>query len=458
MLKRERVLEALAELSAGRSRKPRNEGQTPDGQPPDSNPPDGDPPGDAPRPGGGMLQAHEDSPLVDILRGKWRETEYGPAFVKDIIFPLHHLHGNVQLNSVFGQQRGAIDRALCDSKSPPVSRLGFFDTETTGLSGGTGTYVFLAGLGSFAENGFHLRQYFLSSLESERAMLSVLAQDLASLEGIVTYNGRTFDMPLLETRTTLARLPMPWKDRPHFDLLRPVRRLYRHRLASCRLADAESHLLRVQRQGDVPGNLVPSLYFDYIRAERVGPLVSVFRHNADDFLSLVGVLTSVAALLSRDNLNASDAAAVARWCEFEEEPERAAALYRSALPGLEGEEDWSWAAGRYTRILKRAGVRKEAVPLWHRLWSQGDRGAGIEIAKYLEHEARDLPAAEEVTRTILASCSDTERLEVEHRLARIRRKLLSRGPRKSRARKTNVRKVQVRTGKGTEGKKPWTPL
>jgi len=421
MLKRERVLEALAELGGGRT--PKSEGPT--------------------------LGGHERSPLVEILRGGWRETEYGPAFVKDVNFPLHHVHGNMPLNRVLGQQRDAIRRALCDGESPPVSRLGFFDTETTGLSGGTGTYVFLAGLGSFEENGFHLRQYFLSSLEDERAMLSVLAQDLASLDGIVTYNGRTFDMPMLETRATLARLPMPWKDRPHFDLLRPVRRLYRHRLASCRLADAESHLLRVQRQGDVPGHLIPALYFDYIRAERIGPLASVFRHNADDILSLVGVLESVAALLSRADLEAPDAAAVARWWELENEPGRATALYRSALPGLEEGEDWSWAAGRYAMLLKRAGARKEAVAVWRRLWSEGDRGAGIEIAKYLEHEARDLPAAKEVTRTVLASSPKAERLEVEHRLARIRRKLQGCRPRKGKARKGKVRK-----GTSTEGKKP----
>jgi uncharacterized protein YprB with RNaseH-like and TPR domain len=411
MLKRERVLGALAELAG--KRKEKNEERTPDDHPP----------GKAPPQAGDIAGAHEDSPLAEILHGGWRQTEYGPAFVKDINFPLHHVHGNMPLNRVLGQQRDAIHRALCDRKSPPVSSLGFFDTETTGLSGGTGTYVFLAGLGSFEKNGFHLRQYFLSSLEDERPMLSALAQDLASLEGVVTYNGRSFDMPVLETRATLARLPMPWKNRPHFDLLRPVRRLYRHRLPSCRLSDAESHILRFQRQGDVPGHLIPALYFDYIRAGRIGPLRGVFRHNADDILSLVGVLASVAALLSQEALEASDAAAVARWWELENEPDRARALYQSALPGLEGGEDWPWAAGRYAMLLKRGGARKEAAPLWHRLWSQGDRGAGIEIAKYLEHEARDLSAAKEVTRTILASCPKTERKKVKHRLERLRRKL-----------------------------------
>jgi uncharacterized protein YprB with RNaseH-like and TPR domain len=325
--------------------------------------------------------------------------------------------------------RDAIAAALGQREPPLVSRLAFFDTETTGLSGGTGTYIFLAGLGWFEEGAFRLRQYFLPRIEDERAMLSQLSNDMARLEGgMVSYNGRAFDLPLLETRLTLSRLLDQRLDLPHFDLLRAVRRLYRHRMPGCSLGEAESRLLGVQRQNDVPGYAIPSIYFDYIRAGRVSPLRAVFRHNALDILSLAGVLAAVAGLFAREDLDPEDAIAIARWWELEGEPERAEPLYRSALPRLDAERDaaaWTRAASRYAMILKRGGTRCEAVPFWSRLWAQGDLDAGLELAKHLEHESRDLAAAEAVARRLLERWPQADpagRREVEHRLGRVRRK------------------------------------
>jgi len=138
---------------------------------------------------------------------------------------------------------------------------------------------------------------------------------------------------------------------------------------------------------------------------------------------MVGILAAAAALLSRSDVEGADAAAVARWWELRDDPGRAAALYRNALGSLEEGETWSWAARRYARLLKRGGARRDAVAYWRRLWRAGDRQAGIEIAKYLEHEARDLAAAAAVTRGVLASAPEAERPEVERRLARLWRKL-----------------------------------
>src|SRR6185295_4954081 len=180
--------------------------------------------------------------------------------------------------------------------------LAFFDIETTGLSGGTGSYIVLAGLGSYERAAageplaFRMRQYFLADIAHERAMLSMLADDLRRFDGLVTYNGRAFDMPFVQTRMTLARLPYPCDGLPHFDLLHVVRRLYRHRMPGCRLAEAERRLLRIDRPDDVPGSLIPAIYFDYLRAGRVSPLRGVFRHNAEDVLSLTGILASLARL------------------------------------------------------------------------------------------------------------------------------------------------------------------
>jgi hypothetical protein len=367
-------------------------------------------------------------PIAQILRGDWHDTLHGPVFVRDEWFPLDHLHGALPLRSALDAAPEALRLLLGTAAAPHPSRLAFFDIETTGLSGGTGTYVVLAGLGTYEETepgcppAFRMRQYFLADLAHEQAMLSMLAADTARFDGLVTYNGRSFDVPFVETRLTLARVPSPYPRLAHFDLLHPVRRLYRHRMPGCRLAEAERRLLKIERADDVPGWLIPQLYFDYLRAGRASPLRGVFRHNAEDVLSLVGVLAALATLLSSTDMDPDDAVAVARWWERAADPLRAANLYRGALPWLEGGEDWAWAAARHAALCKRTGDRPEAVALWNRLWAQDDRPAGLELAKHLEHHARDLSAAEEVTSALLIRAPAPERIALEQRLTRLRRK------------------------------------
>ncbi len=239
-------------------------------------------------------------------------------------------------------------------------------------------------------------------------------------------------MPVVETRLTMARVASPWAGWPHFDLLHPMRRLYRHRMPGCRLADAERRLLRIERPDDIPGWLIPSLYFDYLRAGRAAPLRGVFRHNAEDVLSLVGVLARLARLLDGEALDPEDAVAVARWWEHAGEPQRAMGLYREALPWLEGGDDWAWAARRHAGLCRRHGGRHESVPLWEALHGLGDRAAGLQLAIHLEHHARDPLAAERITRALIDGAPLAERDALEHRLARLRRKLGAAGLRRGR--------------------------
>jgi hypothetical protein len=333
------------------------------------------------------------------------------------------------LGATLEVDRTGLEHLAASADVPDPSRLAFFDIETTGLSGGTGTFVIIAGLGSYEAQGagepraFRMRQYFLADVAHERAMLTMLEADVARFDGLVTYNGRAFDVPFVETRMTLARLRPRWSTLPHVDLLHAVRRLYRHRMPGCRLAEAERRLLHIERHDDVPGALIPALYFDYLRAGRVAPLRAVMRHNADDVLSLAGVMAALAGLLSRDDLDPDDAVAVARWWELAGERARAAALYRGALPWLEGSDDWPWAAARHAALCKRARSRDEAAALWRALWDAGDRAAGLELAKHLEHHARDLRTAEAVTGALFAGAGGADGVALAHRLARIRRKL-----------------------------------
>ncbi len=376
--------------------------------------------------------ARSPADLAEALRGEWHESAAGPVFVRDEWFSLDHLHGALPLRSALDAAPDALAHLVQLAEAPPVARLAFFDIETTGLSGGAGTYIVLAGLGSYelASPGeapaFRMRQYFLADLAHERAMLSLLADDLARFEGLVTYNGRSFDIPFVQTRLTLARVPYPCAGLPHFDLLHIVRRLYRHRMPACRLADAERRLLRIDRPDDVPGSLIPAIYFEYLLSGRVSALRGVFRHNADDVLSLVGVLARAAALLGAAPKDPDDAVAVARWWEHAGDAGRAADLYRFALPWLEGGDDWTWAAIRYARLCRRAGQREEAARLWRKLWAGGHRPSGIDLAKHLEHHLRDFCGAVEVIETLLRGAQEPERQEFSQRLERVRRKLRTR--------------------------------
>jgi hypothetical protein len=367
--------------------------------------------------------------LAEILRGRWIETERGPTFLKSSLVEADRSHGQVPLAAIL---RGGADvvEILGGGRTEP-ERLCFLDTETTGLAGGTGTYAFLVCLGSFEDGAFSIRQYFLTEPSTEEAMLSLLREDLARFDGYVSYNGRAFDLPLLQTRLTLARIEDPTSGRPHLDLLHAVRRLWRHRLPGCRLLDAEIHLLGFDRGDDVPGHLIPSLYFDYLRAERIAPLRAVFRHNALDVLSTAALLGHAAELFARDPPSPREAVAIGRWWDLEGQPARAEAYYRLAVAELPSETaangEWILAARRYAMLRKRAGARREVIEVWSRLWMEGDREAAVEIAKYLEHEARDLVAAERIVRDLLEKATDLDRAEVEHRLARIVRRIAAGG-------------------------------
>jgi uncharacterized protein YprB with RNaseH-like and TPR domain len=363
--------------------------------------------------------------LRAILRVEEQVTPAGTVYLRDDWYAPSHEHGALPIDAPLRAEPRALAAILGATESPPAHRLAYFDIETTGLAGGTGTYAVVAGLGSFEADGFRLRQYFLADIGQERAMLAALAGELARFAGLVTYNGRSFDVPCIEGRFTLARVPSPCRELAHIDLLHAVRRLYGHRMSACRLADAERRLLRIERFDDLPGSLIPQMYFDYARAGRVAPLRAVLRHNAEDVLSLAGILARVARMLDSDELAPEDAVAVARWCERSGDEGRAMRLYGGALGWLAGSRDWAWASARQARLCRRAGRREEAVALWEALWREGDAAAGLELAKHHEHHGRDFEAAAAITAGLLEGGSagvgpSLAREALEHRLARIR--------------------------------------
>jgi hypothetical protein len=308
-------------------------------------------------------------------------------------------------------------------------RLLFLDAETTGLAGGTGTYAFLVGAAWLEDDRLVLAQHFMRDFDEEPALLAALRPLLERASGLVTFNGASFDLPLLETRFIMTRRRWP-ATLPHLDLLRPARRVWTSYLADCRLATLEREVVGVVRDDDIAGGLIPALYFDFLRSRRAAPLGRVLAHNRDDILTLVGLLGWFGrALTSREELSASELAGLGRLWE-PVDVERALECYRAALAaGLSGAP--AQAVRLHLARWEKRFARWDAACL---LWEEAVRDAGFdprpweELAKFHEHRRRDFVRARAVVEDALglaeaAGASGRTVDAFTHRLGRIERRL-----------------------------------
>ncbi len=229
----------------------------------------------------------------------------GEYFLATQLLPFGRPYGKFCVGDVAHADLAPLELFLKGNNIPPTSSVVYLDTETTGLAGGTGTCPFLIGIGAAEGPGFRVRQFFLRDFTEEKAALAALAEALEPYELIVTYNGKTFDIPLLETRYTLARMKSPFARMVHLDLLHPARRLWKLRLESCQLKNLERELLGIARNGDVPGSEIPQIYFDYLRTRSAKGLQPVFFHNALDIVTLAGLTVEAGQAIARAGDGAS---------------------------------------------------------------------------------------------------------------------------------------------------------
>ncbi len=223
--------------------------------------------------------------IEEYVKGEVLKNSGGEFFLAREAFPFGRPYGKLRIGDIPSADLSPLNLVLRDAAMPDASRLVFLDTETTGLAGGTGTCAFLVGIGNVEGMKFVVRQFFLRDYPEEKAMLEALAEALEPCQGIVTFNGKTFDVPLLETRYALARMKSPLDRLIHFDALHPARRLWKLRLESCKLTDLEEAILGISREGDVPGSEIPAIYFDYLRTGDARGLQPVFYHNALDVVT-----------------------------------------------------------------------------------------------------------------------------------------------------------------------------
>lgn len=378
----------------------------------------------------GRAPAPASEPIERVVGGDIVETGAGSLLVVRREYPLGHCHGRVPLASLRSAPLDVLSRlSRLDGESLAADGLLFLDTETTGLAGGTGTYAFLVGAGWLEGDVFVVAQHFMRDLDEEPALLAALAPLLERAGALVTFNGGGFDLPLLETRFVLARRRWPGM-LPHLDLLRPSRRVWTGCFDDCRLGTLERDVLGLAREDDVPGGLIPTLYFDWLRRKRARPLARVLAHNRDDVLSLAALVGWFGAALGEaPTLRATEWAGLGRLWE-PVDLERALECFRTALDmGLDGEAG-QWVRLRLAWWEKRAARWERACALWETARTQDvfDPRPWEELAKFHEHRARDFAAAHAVVTDALdlaraAGAAQRVLEALGHRLGRIERRL-----------------------------------
>jgi len=376
---------------------------------------------------------HDAADAADVLGGEWRDRNGRRFLIVDRKYSPGYRHGRVAVADCLPPWPRMALLAGCDGAStaaPPASdRALFVDLETTGLAGGAGTYAFLVGCGWFDGGVFHLRQFLLADFDAEAALLESFAELAADVVWLVTYNGKTFDLPLIETRFALHRMSAPFARAAHVDMLHPARRMWREDEVECRLTYLEQTLCGHEREGDVPGFEIPSRYFQYVRSGDPRPLAAVLEHNRLDIVSLA-MLTARASQMLDEGPSAAttDREAFGMGRLYER-----AGLFDDALCCFQRPRT-AEAIRAAAVLLRRLRRYEDAAACWRRLLAMRGCPASYEreameaLAVHHEHRVRDLEAARSFAVQCLRLQGTAARQEaVKYRVARLDRKLGSRG-------------------------------
>ena len=356
-------------------------------------------------------RAAAEEPLDRFVTGREVETAHGKHFETERLWPHTQRHGSIEISRL-QELPGDLLREISQDAiagAPPES-WAFLDTETTGLAGGSGTCAFMIGVGRIRADGFHVRQFFIRDFPEEASVLAALTESLADAQVLVTYNGKSFDVPLLETRYRMSRARPPFERLAHLDLLHGARRLWRFRFESCRLVELESRILGHEREGDVAGALIPEIYFDFVRTGRAARLAPVFTHNALDIVSLA-CLTGIVPWAFRaeggaaELRHAAEFMALGRWIEQAGQLERARDLYREAIRRPLRDDLLYRTMWDLALLEKKLGAHDASVALLSELASIGNehRAEALEaLAKHYEHRERNFAMALEFAEAAIA--------------------------------------------------------
>jgi uncharacterized protein YprB with RNaseH-like and TPR domain len=368
------------------------------------------------------------------LPGELLDTPHGPLHrVRGYLEPAH-CHGRVPIRGALGVNPVTLAKLALDTEIAGVDprRMLFIDTETTGLAGGTGTIPFLIGLAFFEDESLCVEQLLLRAPGEEGPMLRRLAERMAEASCIVSYNGKSYDWPLLRTRFVLNRVPAP-PPPPHLDLLHCARRIFKRRLGQVRLVNLEAEVLGLRREHDIDGAEIPQRFWDFVRSADGSALAPVIEHNANDLVALAAIVVVLASRYDelRPEHEPADQLGVAQVAVRAADPERARRYAEAAADGggpADVTSDALWLAAELAR--QRDDDLARLALLERALEEASDEEriarAHLALSKLYEHRLRDFVRALEHARCTAAAEGRAPR---DHRVARIEAKLAKHGPR-----------------------------
>ncbi|KPB06619.1 ribonuclease H-like domain-containing protein [Bacillus sp. CHD6a] len=347
---------------------------------------------------------NSDSSLADIPNlEEWESYGVKPYFangeyclIREVEYDLNYKHGKYRLGDLLPimdkWQKSGVEHPL-SAKGHQAVDLFFFDTETTGLSGGTGTTIFLLGYARVLRDRVIVRQHLLPGPGNEVALYQSFLEEV-DYTTLVTYNGKAFDWPQVKTRHTLIREHVPKLPAfGHYDLLHASRRLWKKKLESVRLANVEKEILGIERKDDIPGFLAPMIYFDFVKTNEMQGIKGVMKHNEWDVLTLITLYAHLSALLLVDNKDRDkvEEYEIGRWYDRLGEKEAAKALYNNI-------SDTSHEATFHLGLLKKREQNYQEAKIHFQKCFEDENNnckemAGIEIAKILEHKEKDYTLA-----------------------------------------------------------------
>jgi uncharacterized protein YprB with RNaseH-like and TPR domain len=372
-------------------------------------------------------------PIEQLIKGEVISTPEGNTFLTKEHFSPQYRYGEMALADIFGIPTYPAHLLSKDERLKELDfrKALFLDTETTGLSGGTGTFAFMVGLGFFQEDRFLVHQFFMRDYSEERASLSLLKNFIDSFQFLITFNGRQYDIPLLETRFILSRMPSKIREMPNFDLLYPSRKIWKGAYENCRLVTLESQLLGVERTDDIPSEWIPYLYFDYIQTGDGRKIQQVFYHNQMDILSMVALAGRI-HLIYHDPQAARPRKGIEHFALgrlFWEHGQREKAIPCFEIALKRCDDDLSWEVMKWLSMaFKKTGQGEKARSLWEEMlgWPhKKEVFPYIELAKYHEHRLKDWNKAMAYVDEALGIVSSHQYREIEllqHRRQRLEQK------------------------------------
>lgn len=373
--------------------------------------------------------------MASGLRAKLNAMKSGPTVLPKqpskpcgLICRVHRLPLETGL---FNLSPAGLRRMGWSGRTFDIKKCLFLDTETTGLSKGTGTIAFLVGIGYVEDDAFIVEQYQLRDYPDEPELISRIGELMERFSCVCTFNGKNFDMPLLETRFTMCRMRHLWKDMENIDLLYPARRTWKLRLGSCRLSRLEEMILGIPRENDLPGSEVPQRFFEYLKTSDESLLADILEHNKQDIATLATLLVKLCCINDAPEklTDKRDLFSMGKSLENQGELKPARELYRiSAIPApagtlsaLIGERVCGMANQRLYILYRKAGDTESMKAVLEQMLQRKQLPGWtlIELSKLYEHRLRDYPTALEYARKA-GQYSDCEASgALEKRISRI---------------------------------------